>query len=94
MIAWIDEPTHVLVEFLELPLDSCCPQESWWELTDPYVGRRVFRATGPLEFVPKLTPRFAHKPTPAMVEAWGRFCVHHAPPRPVPDHHMYELSWR
>jgi hypothetical protein len=39
----------------------------------------VFRAEGPLEFVPKLTPRFAHKPTPAMVEAWERFCAHHAP---------------
>jgi hypothetical protein len=82
MITWYDEAL-VLVEFVELPLDSCCPHESWWQLTDPHAGKaRVFRAEGPLEFVPKLTPRYAYvEPTPAMVEAWARFCAHHAPPR-------------
>jgi hypothetical protein len=79
MITWIDEPTWVLVEFVELPLDSCCPHESWWRLTDWRAGKgRVFRAEGPLEFVPKLTPRYAHPTTPAMVAAWERFCLRFA----------------
>jgi hypothetical protein len=79
MIAWIDEPTHVLVEFDSLHLDSCCPHESWWYLSDRFVGRRMFRVEGPLEFVPKLEAEYDNREaTPAMVEAWKRFCAHHA----------------
>jgi hypothetical protein len=80
MIAWVDKPTHVLVEFLELPLDSCCAHESWWYLSDRFRGRFQFRVEGPLEFVPRLEPEFdTQQATPAMVEAWARFCAHHAP---------------
>jgi hypothetical protein len=81
MTIWYDKSTLVLVEFLELPLDSCCAHQSWWELTDPFAGGRYqFRVEGPLEFVPRLEPEFdTQQATPAMVEAWERFCAHHAP---------------
>ena len=76
MLTWIDEPTWVLVEFDSLHLNSCCPHESWWQLTDPEVDRRKFRVTGPLEEFPELEPYFPGLDvTPKMFEAWERFCA-------------------
>jgi threonine dehydrogenase-like Zn-dependent dehydrogenase len=56
MIAWIDEPTWVLVEV----------NTTGVYLSDRHVGRWPFCEA-----------------TPAMAEAWGRFCAHHAPTRPA-----------
>jgi hypothetical protein len=61
MIAWIDEPTWVLVE-----VDAPDVQ-----LTDPEVDRRQFRLDGG-----ELEPRIPGLDvTPNMHEAWERFCA-------------------
>jgi hypothetical protein len=61
MIAWIDEPTWVLIETDLLDV----------HMSDGVVKRRQFRADGD-ELVPHVP---GLEPTQRMAAAWSRFCA-------------------
>jgi hypothetical protein len=71
---WVDPVGGEVVMFDSLHLDSCCPHESWWRVTDGDACHQ-FRATGPLEFTPRLEAYYDTQPaTSGMTAAWIRFC--------------------